>query len=67
MSPIVLGEILGRFFDTLPTKAKYPVRYYENLGLPIQIQLSEKRKPFSEFFFPFLESTLDFKHFEKKR
>ena len=47
MSPLVLGEILGVFVDTLPADDKYPVEYYENLRLPIQMQLSEKGKTFS--------------------
>ena len=37
----------------------------ENLPLPIQVQLSEKLKTFSQFFIAFLESTLNFEHFEK--
>ena len=66
MSPLVLGEILDVFLDTLSVDAKYPVEYYQNLRLPIQMQLSEKRKPFSIFFVPFLESNTNFKSFEKK-
>ena len=66
MSPLLLGEILGVFADTLPADAKYPVKYYENLRLPIQMILCEKRKPFSQFFLSFLESTSNFKHFEEK-
>ena len=66
MSPLVLGEILGVFVNTLTADGKYPVQGCENLQLPIQMQLSEKRKTFSEFFVPFLESTSNFKHFEKK-
>ena len=62
----MLGEILGVFFNTLTADDKYPVQGCENLQLPIQMQLSEKRKRFSEFFVPFLESTSKFKHFEKK-
>ena len=34
-------------------------------NLPIQMQLSEKRKTFCQIFTAFLESTLNFKHFEK--
>ena len=30
------------------------------------MQLSEKQKTFSEFFFPVLKSILNFKHFPKK-
>ena len=38
----------------------------ENLLLPIQMQLSEKLKRLSEIFIAFLETVLNFKHFEKK-
>ena len=66
MSPLVLCEILGVFFNTLLADGKYPVQDCENLQLPIQMQLSEKRKTLSWFFVPFMESTSNFKHFEKK-
>ena len=66
MSPLVLGEILGVFANTLTADGMYPVQGFENFQLPIQMQLSEKGKSFSEFFFPFFESTSNFKHFEKK-
>ena len=65
MSSLVIGEILGVFVNTLTADGKYPVQGCENLQLPIQMQLSEKRKTFSEFFVPFLESTSNFKYFEK--
>ena len=52
--------------NKLVPDGKYPVQYCENLQLPIQMQLSEKRKTFSEFFVPFLESTSNFKHFDEK-
>ena len=66
MFPLVLGEILGVFVGTLPVDAKYPLEYYENLQLQIQMQLSEKRKPFSQFFVRFQEPTSNFKYFEAK-
>ena len=66
MYPLVLGEILGVFVYTLNEDGKYPVQGYENLKLPTEMQLSENRKTFSQFFFPFLEHTSNFKHFEKK-
>ena len=66
MSPLVLGEILGVFVNTLTANEKYRVQDCENLQLPIQMILSEKRKTFSQFFVPFPESTSNFKHFEKK-
>ena len=45
----------------------YPVRDCENFSSPIQMQLSEKPKFFSLSFNPFLESTSNFKHFQKKK
>ena len=66
MSPLVLAEILGVFGNTLTADVKYPVQDCENLQLPIQMQLSQKRKTFSDFFVPFLEYTSNFKHLEKK-
>ena len=66
MSPLVLGEILRVFVNTLTADGKYPVQECQNLQLPIEMQLSETRKSFSKFFVPFLESTSNFNHFEKK-
>ena len=64
-SPLVLGEISGLLVNILTTYDKYPVQDSENFQLPIQMQLSEKRKTFSEFVVPSLESTSNFKHFER--
>ena len=47
---LVLGEILGVFVNTFTADVKYPVQGCENLKVPIQMQLSEKGKTFSEFF-----------------
>ena len=66
MSPLVLFKILRVFVNTLIADGKYPVQDCENLQLPIQMQLSEKRKTFSEFFVPFLDTTSNFEHFERK-
>ena len=66
MSPAVLGEILGVFLNILTSNGKYTVQDVENLQLSIEIRLSEKRKTFSQFFALFVESTSNFKHFEKK-
>ena len=62
----MLDEILVVFVDIFTVDGKYPVPDCENLQLPIQMQLSEKRKKFSEFFVPFLKSTSNFNHFGKK-
>ena len=44
MSPLVLGETLGVFVNTLTSDGMYPVQYCQNLQLPIQMQLSEIQK-----------------------
>ena len=66
MSPLVLGEMLVVFVNTLIADGKYPVQDCENLQLPIQMQLSQKRKSFAQFCVPFLESTSNLKYFAKK-
>ena len=66
MSPLVLGEILVVFLDILTADGKYAVPYCQNSPLLIHMQLSEKRKTFSEFLVPFMEFGWNFKHFEIK-
>ena len=56
MCPLVLGEIVGVFFNTLTDDDKYPVQDCKNLPLPIQMQKSSKRKTLFQFFVPFLGS-----------
>ena len=58
--------MLRLFVNTLTTDEKNYLLNTDNLTLPIQIQLSEKQKTFSEFFFAFLKSIINFKHFKKK-
>ena len=41
--------------------------YGENLTQPIQIELYQKQKTFSEFFFAFLQSILNLKHLPIKK
>ena len=45
---------------------KYPVLNRDNLTISIQMQLSEKQKPFSHLFSAFLKYSLNFKYCEKK-
>ena len=66
MSVLVICEILAVVVNKLTADGKYPLRNCENLRLPIQMQLSRKQKSFSQFLIPFLESALNFKHFDKK-
>ena len=54
------------FRNTLTANDNYPVRDCVNLLYPIRMQLSLKATIFSNFFVPFLESTSNFKHFERK-
>ena len=66
MSPVVLGEIVGVFLNTLISDGKHPVQGCENFQLPFQTQFSKKRKPFSGVFVPILDCTSNFEHFERK-
>ena len=63
---LVLCKILGLFVNILSEDDRYCLLYKDNLLQPIQILLSQKQKTFSQFFSPFLKSTLNFEHFEKK-
>ena len=54
------------FWNTLTANDNYPVQDCGNLLSPIQMELSLKRKFFSDFVVPFLESTSNFKHLKKK-
>ena len=63
---LVLRKILGLFVNTLSEDDRYCLLYKDNLLQPIQILLSQKQKTFSRFFSPFLKSTLNSEHFQKK-
>ena len=65
-SLLVIHKILRPFANTLAVNDKHYLLNRDNLTGPIQIQSSQKEKIFSEYFFPFLKSTLDFKHLPKK-
>ena len=66
MSPIDFGETFRVFLNTLIADDKYSAQDCENSLLPIQMILSEKPIAFGELFVPFLESTSNFKNFERK-
>ena len=63
---LVLCKILRLLVNTLTDDDKYSLLYRDNLTQPIQILLYQKRNSFSQFFFAFLKSTLNFEHFKKK-
>ena len=65
-SLLVIQRILRLFVITLITDDKHYLLNRDNLTEPIQMQLSQKQKTFSEFFFAFLKSTLNFKHLPNK-
>ena len=50
MYPLMLGKILGVFLNKLTAGGKHPVKDWENWQLPMQTQLSETRRNFSQFF-----------------
>ena len=58
---------MSRMFpNTLSADAKDSLLNRDNLTEPIQMQLFRKQKTFSGFFSAFLESSLNFEHFQKK-
>ena len=63
---LVLCKISDLFLNTLSDDDKCSLLYRDNLTQPIRIHLSQKQKTFSQFFSPFLKSTLNFEHFQKK-
>ena len=54
------------FRHTFSANDNYPVQESGNFSSPIQMELYLKPTIFSNIFVSFLESTSNFKHFEKK-
>ena len=65
-SLFVICIISRHFPNTLSSDGKYSLLNRDNLTQPIQMQVSRKEKTFSQFFSPFLKSTLNFEHFQRK-
>ena len=65
-SLLLTCKILGLLVNTLAADEKYPVLNTDNLTIPIQIQLSQKQKSFSQFLATCLKSSLNFEYLEKK-
>ena len=59
-------KILSLFVNTLTINEKHYLLTRDKLTQTIQMQLSQKKKTFSEFFFQFLKSILNFQHLLKK-
>ena len=62
----MIHKILRLFVNTLTVDEKQYLLNKDNLRQPIQIQLSQKQKPFCDFFFKFLKSISNFKFFAKE-
>ena len=54
------------FFNALTVHNKHYLLNRDKLTQPIQQELSQKQKDFTQFFFAFLNSLLNFKHLPKK-
>ena len=62
----MINKILRLFLNTLTVNNKHYLVNRGNLTQPIQMQLSEQQKTFSEFFFAFLICILNFQNYPKK-
>ena len=62
----MIHEILRPFVSTWTVNDKHYLLQRDNLTQPIQIELSQKQRIFSEFFFTFLKSISNLKHVPKK-
>ena len=65
-SILVIHKILRLFANTLIVDEKHYLLNRDNLAQPIQMQLSQKQKTFSQFPLAFLNSILNYNHFPKK-
>ena len=65
-SLLVLSKIVRVLVNALTADDKHWLLNRESLMQPIQMQLSQKQKTFSEVFFAFLKSILNFKYFPNK-
>ena len=63
--PLLKFEIIALFVNTWTADYKYPVVDCENLQFSLKCNYL-KKKTFSHFFVPFMESTSNFKHCQEK-
>ena len=63
---LVIWKILRLFSNALIVDGRYSLVNTDNLKQPLQMQLDQKPKTFSEFCFAFLKLTSNFEHFRKK-
>ena len=62
----MICKILGLFVNPLTADDKYSLLNRGNLFEHLQMQLSEKQKIFSEFFFAFSKFSFNFELFQQK-
>ena len=65
-SLLVICKIVELFVNSLTANDKYSLLNRDSLTEPIQMELSQKQKTFSQFFSAFLKSRLNFEHFLKR-
>ena len=65
-SALGIHKILRAFVNTLTADDKHYLLHRDNFTRRIQMQLPQKQITFSECFFAFSKSILNFKHFSKK-
>ena len=63
---LLICQVLKLFLKALTGRDKYFLRNRDDLQQPFHMQLSQKQDAFSEFFFAFFKSTLNFERFPKK-
>ena len=66
-SLLLTFQILRLLVSTMASNETYPALNRDNLTIPIQMQLSQKKNISSAFFPEILKSKFNFEHFEKKR
>ena len=59
-------KFLEQLVSSLAADEKYPVLNRDNLTIPIQMQLSQEQKTFSQFLAAFSKSRLNVEYFLKK-
>ena len=62
----MIFKVFGLLVNTLAANEKYLVLQIIKLTTPIQMEISQKQKNFSQFFPPFLKFRLNFEYFETK-
>ena len=64
---LVIHIMLRLFVNTLTVNDKHYLLNWDNLVQPIQMQLSQKQKTFSQFFFCIFKIFIKFQTFSEKR